>query len=51
MTSEAATPFELGRQLGSEDAAREPLTEEQERKVRVLLRDAADSETPTAKAS
>lgn len=43
-------PFELGRELGRESGAREPLTESQQRKVRTLLRH-ADLETPPAKAS
>lgn len=43
-------PFELGRELGRESAAQEPLTAAQQRKVRTLLR-LADAETPPAKAS
>lgn len=50
-TPDALDPFELGRRLGNEDAAQHPLTEEQERKVRTILRHATDAETPPAKAS
>lgn len=48
---DALDPFELGRLEGAESGSQQPLTEEQERKVRTLLRHATDAETPPAKAS
>jgi hypothetical protein len=50
MISATVDPYELGHRDGAESAAREPLTEEQQRKVRTMLR-LADTETPPAKAS
>lgn len=40
-------PFEMGRLEGLEDGAANPLTEEQQRHVRTMLRQ-AEAETPPA---
>lgn len=50
MTAEALEPFEAGRELGHEAGVKQPLTEDQERRVRTILRQ-AETETPPAKAS
>lgn len=50
--SDSSEPFEMGRERGQEDGAAEPLTETQERNVRVLLRQAdADTQPTRRKAS
>lgn len=43
-------PFEAGLIAGRQSAAEQPLTEEQERHIRTLLRQ-AETQTPPAKAS
>lgn len=50
MTTDPLDPFEIGRELGREDGVKQPLTEEQERHVRTMLRQ-AETATPPAKAS
>lgn len=47
MTSDATSdPFEIGRAEGQEDGETQPLTEEQQRHVRTMLRQAEPDTAP-----
>jgi len=48
-TADASDVFEAGRAKGLEDGAAEPLTEDQERNVRVLLRQAEVATPPASR--
>ena len=47
-TPDALDLFEMGREEGREDAALNPLTEEQKRNIRALLRTADEADTRKA---
>lgn len=46
-TADPSDPFEMGLREGQEDGERQPLTEEQQRHVRTMLRQ-AEVDTPPA---